>query len=114
MSKPKSELFHGTSGTKQPKSGVDTNNASSGKVNKYHHIFDKPQHKLQKYLETFNNDQEAAFNKLNEEYNNYIRDHNSPDGYLEIKLNINDCKITIRGVVIDGVGNIGTTFGEDD
>lgn len=114
MSKPKSGLFSGTSSTKESNANTDSTNKGGGSKNKYHHIFDKEQHKLQRYLKTFDNDQEAAFNKLSEEYNNYIRSHNSPNGYLEIKVNINGYKITIRGVVIDGVGNIGTAYEEDE
>lgn len=113
MSKPKSGLFNGTEGAKTTSSNNSTTTNSRNK-NKYHHIFDKERHRLRGYLESFNNDEEAAFNKLNEEYNNYIRSNRTQNGYLEINVNINGFKITIRGVVIDGVGHIGTAYEGDN
>lgn len=112
MSKPKSELFNGTTGAKTTSSDRVWV-ANHGNKNKYHHIFDKERHRLRRYLESFNNDEEAAFNKLDEEYNNYIRSNRTQNGYLEISVNINGFHITIRGVVIDGVGHIGTAYEED-
>lgn len=113
MSKPKSGLFNGTAGTKATSSDSDSV-ANTGNKNKYHHIFDKECHRLRRYLESFNNDEEAAFNKLNEEYNNYIRSNRTQNGYLEISVNINGFKIAIRGIVIDGIGRIGTAYEEDN
>ena len=113
MSKPKSGYFNGTKGSKTIKedSGLTAN---TGIRNKYHHIFDKERHNLREFLKSFKNDEEAAFNKLNEEYNTYIRGNNIKDGYLEIRININGFKITIKGVVIDGVGHIGTAYEGDN
>lgn len=113
MSKPKSGLFNGTKGTKTTSPNSNSSTNSSNK-NKYHHIFDKERHRLRGYLESFNDDEEAAFNKLNEEYNNYIRNNKTKDGYLEINVNINGFRITIRGVVIDGVWHIGTAYEGDN
>ena len=113
MSKPKSGLFNGTKGTKTTSPNSNSSTNSSNK-NKHHHIFDKERHRLRWYLESFNDDEEAAFNKLNEEYNNYIRNNKTKDGYLEINVNINGFRITIRGVVIDGIGHIGTAYEGDN
>lgn len=65
-------------------------------------------------LNSFNNDEDAAFNKLNEVYNNYIKGNGITNGYLQIKVNINGFNITIRGIVIDGVGHIGTAYEGDE
>ena len=118
MSKPKSELFSGTNGTKNNNSSTDLKNNSAGNItgdiNKPHHIFQQDKHKIKEFLKTFNNNEEAAYNRLREEYNNYISGNGIRSGLLKIKININGFDITIVGNVIDGVGHIGTAYIEDN
>lgn len=118
MSKPKSGVFTNTIGSKykETQENETKNTTSTPKFdsNKKHHIFHQEKHNLQNYLKSFNNDEDAAFNKLNEEYNNYIKRNGITSGFLKIKVQINGFEITIRGVVIDGIGHIGTAYEGDE
>ena len=117
MSKPKSGYFNGTFGSKVNESKDNSDYSPSSLTmdkNKIRHIFNNPRHNLEEFLKTFNNDEEAAFNKLQEEYNNYIKSNNIKNGTLRVKVQINAFEITIRGIAIDCVGYIGTAYiGED-
>ena len=114
MSKPKSGLFKGTKGEKTPIAIGERKANGQTNGNKIHHIFHKDQHGLREFLKSFNNDEAAALNRLNQEYNKYIKNSHIKDGFLKIKVNINGFEITIRGIVIDGVGHIGTAYQGDD
>lgn len=118
MSKPKSGLFNGTSGVKSCKGADDATSqpeskkpiASAADVNKYHHVFHQDRHNLKEFLKTFSNDEGAAFDRLQQEYNKYIRQNGIRNWRLQITVKINGFDLTIRGTVIDGIGHIGTAY----
>lgn len=114
MSKPKSGMFNGTAGSKIVKASNESEKKnpsnSKGDANKKNHIFHKERHKLQNFLKTFNNDEDAALNKLQEVYNNHIKSSGIKNGRVTVIVNINGFDITISGVAIDGVGHIGTAY----
>lgn len=109
MSKPNSGTFKGTNGSKHSNKNNDSPKPS-GNDNKKNHIFHKERHNLKDFLKTFNNNEDAALNKIKEEYNNYIKSNGIKNGRVEITVQINGFNITIRGVAIDGVGHVGTAY----
>ena len=98
------------------KSGKTSESGNSGDTsnpdpNKWHHIFDDPKHNLNQFLDTFNGNQEQAYNALQSEVQQVVQKQGITD-YTEqgIIVNINGFDITVTGKVVNGIAKIGTAF----
>ena len=76
--------------------------------NKLQHIFDNPQHDLNNFAAKFGS-REEAFNALQAEVQKTV-ELQSITGVYETTVTVAGENVTIRGVVINGVAQIGTAF----
>ncbi|MGH1601751.1 hypothetical protein, partial [Campylobacter majalis] len=78
--------------------------------NKLNHIFNKKEHKLDDFLNKFQNNQQAynaTIKELEKDMANGKLPNNFTSGH---KVNIKGYEITVRGVIKDGKPEIGTMF----
>jgi hypothetical protein len=105
-------VSHGDSGASTGSGSGDSTPANpppDPEPNKYNHIFNKPQHDLGDFLDSFHGDQESAFNAVQNAGQNYAAE-NGLTGINEFTVNVNGFDITVRGAVIDGFFWVGTFF----
>ncbi|WP_245556341.1 hypothetical protein [Algicola sagamiensis] len=77
------------------------------RLNKMKHIFDKKAHKLDDYLKACGN-RDNALDKMEDAFRNATKGRSN--GPVELEVDIDGFKITIRGAVVDGKVKIGTAF----
>ena len=79
-------------------------------VNKLHHIFGQSKHNFDEFLRAFNGDQKLAYNKLFKETTKYVNTNGITGQFDKITVNVIGYDITVSGIVIDGIVNIGTAY----
>ena len=98
-----------------PRDVVDAGKVIKNKTNKIdnkiNHIFNKKEHKLDKFLENFQNNPKQAYDvtidALKEEISAGKLPNNFTNGY---KINVDGFEIEVRGVIKNGKPEIGTIF----
>ena len=98
-----------------PRDVVDVGKVIKNKTNKIdnkiNHIFNKKEHKLDKFLENFQNNPKQAYDvtidALKEEISAGKLPNNFTNGY---KINVDGFEIEVRGVIKNGKSEIGTMF----
>ena len=98
-----------------PRDVVDVGKVIKNKTNKIdnkiNHIFNKKEHKLDKFLENFQNNPKQAYDvtidALKEEISAGKLPNNFTNGY---KINVDGFEIEVRGVIKNGKPEIGTIF----
>ena len=98
-----------------PRDVVDVGKVIKNKTNKIdnkiNHIFNKKGHKLDKFLENFQNNPKQAYDvtidALKEEISAGKLPNNFTNGY---KINVDGFEIEVRGVIKNGKPEIGTIF----
>ena len=87
------------------------NSQSKCGITKINHIFNKKDHKLDKFLENFQNNPKQAYDvtidALKEEISAGKLPNNFTNGY---KINVDGFEIEVRGVIKNGKPEIGTMF----
>ena len=81
----------------------------SGNQNDLHHVFDDPKHNLDGFLDSYDGNQNRAFDAVQNSAQNNI----NPNTYItgtDFILDVNGYYITVRGAFVDGVFKIGTFF----
>lgn len=92
----------GTSESNKPSSNVNSN--------KLNHIFEKEEHNLNHFLESYGGNQEKAYQAIEKATQQYIDTNKISDGLMQEVINVKENNITVRGNVINGKINIGTAY----
>lgn len=80
-------------------------------ANKLNHIFNKKEHKLDDFLNKFENNQQQAYNAIIKELEKDMTNGKLPNNFTSgHKVNIKGYEITVRGVIKNGKPEIGTMF----
>nr|WP_314374626.1 hypothetical protein [uncultured Campylobacter sp.] len=80
-------------------------------ANKLNHIFNKTEHKLDDFLNKFENNQQQAYNAIIKEFEKDMANGELPNNFTNgHKVNIKGYEITVRGVIKNGKPKIGTMF----
>ena len=80
-------------------------------ANKLNHIFNKKGHKLDDFLNKFENNQQKAYNAIIKELERDMANGKLPNNFTNgYKVNIKGYEITVRGVIKNGKPKIGTMF----
>ncbi len=79
--------------------------------NKLNHIFGKPTHNLDEYLQSFKGNQAEAMTAIQEEFSRVAGMYSEQELRTGISLNVNGFQMTVRGNVLEnGVVRVGTAF----
>ncbi|MDR2939023.1 MAG: hypothetical protein LBV08_01745 [Clostridiales bacterium] len=95
---------------------LDDTAEGAGKMvdpNKLNHLFGKAEHNFDGLLKSFGGNQSQAYNVIQTAAQNYVT-QNSITGVInasnQIIVNVAGYNVTVRGVVVDGVLKMGTSF----
>jgi RHS repeat-associated protein len=88
---------------------------TSVEANKLNHVFNKSEHHLEDFLNSFGGNQTMAFNAVRNAAQVYINVNKISDKVFNsnlnpIELNVNGFDIAVAGKVVDGIFKIGTFF----
>ena len=79
--------------------------------NKLNHIFNKKEHKLDDFLNKFENNQQQAYSATIKKLEKDMAKGNLPNNFTSgYKVNIKGFEVTVRGVIKNGKPEIGTMF----
>ena len=78
--------------------------------NKLNHIFNNPQHHLDDLVDTFNGNQQSAYNAVSSEFSKVAANYTADELAKGVQITVNGFNLMVRGSCIDGIAKIGTFF----